>query len=129
FNDLASKKVNYVAAESSAGAYFAILCNVKSYIVGVIGQTMTYNVGVSASKTNLLIAINKALSTLNNNGIINAIITNWLGENIDLSSLEELAKTGNTIQSATSSSSTTYSSTSSASSNCTTTTSYTGRQC
>ena len=106
FNDLASKKVNYVAAESAIGQFYAIQGNVKAYQVDVIGQTMTYNVGVSANKTNLLTAVNKALSTLNNNGIINAIVTNWLGENIDLSSLEALASSGTTTQSTTSSSST-----------------------
>lgn len=92
FTSLQNKSVNFVAADSTIGAYVAHSSGASVYPVALLQDTITYGIAVKSSNTELQSAVKQALSTINKNGIVTVVMNKWLGESVDISSLPTVKK-------------------------------------
>ncbi len=99
FSYLESDNVNYVAADAVIGMYAARVQDVDVTPVALLTAPSGYHVGVSQSNTELQTAINDALTTIIDGGIVNIIETKWLGQPINLN-LTRIEMTSNVAEEA-----------------------------
>ena len=90
FSALGSE-ADYVAADSVIGAFVANNSDVTAYAIALLQAPTTQSIAVEASNSNLITAVEQALSTLVSGGVINVITQSWLGDSVDISTLEVLA--------------------------------------
>jgi polar amino acid transport system substrate-binding protein len=85
FGTLESGSVKYVAASAIVGSYIA-----TSYPDIVFGAALTtpseIGIGVSSTNTQLQAAVSTALSTITKNGVLDIVISKWIGAPLDLKS-------------------------------------------
>ena len=131
FESLQTGSVNYVAADSTIGAYVVHSSSVEAYPVALLQDPSSYCIAAPTTNVELQKAVSEALSSLKNGGVISVIQKKWLGDQADISALkviqstksesdsEDATSTDASDSSSTSSSSTTGSSSSSSSSSST----------
>ena len=78
FKALEAGEVDYVACDSSAGAYLARAYKGVRY-VAALEQPKTYGIAVDASRQELAQAVSDAVSSLSGDGTLDAIHTFWYG--------------------------------------------------
>ncbi len=87
FSSLSSGSVNFVAADSTIGAYVAHSSNVEAYPIALLQDPVSYGIAVSSENTAVQSAVSKALASLKSGGIVSVIEKKWLGDPADLSAL------------------------------------------
>jgi polar amino acid transport system substrate-binding protein len=90
FLNLENASVTYAAADAVVGSYLA-----QDYddvvLVGAIGKTSGLYVGVSTANTELQSAVNGAVQTIKGDGVLNVVISKWLGTTLDLPTASDSA--------------------------------------
>lgn len=87
FEALSSGDVDYVAADSTIGGYVAHTLGIDAYPIALLQEATTYSIAVSSSSTALQSAVEEALSSLVDGGVIDVIQKKYLGDQVALSSL------------------------------------------
>lgn len=93
FEDLQAGKVNYVAADSTIGAYVAHSLGIEAYPVALLQDKTEYRVACPSTASAVQTAVTNALTTLERGGVINVIENKWLGEMTSLSNLPRITAT------------------------------------
>ncbi|MCH4183886.1 MAG: transporter substrate-binding domain-containing protein [Eggerthellaceae bacterium] len=117
FADLSSGSTKYVAADAVIGTYVAKVSSCDASIVALLQKSTGYCIGVSSSNTDLKNAVSNALSTIQSNGVMNVIQTQWLGAPLDISSVPVVTTSKSTSSTTSSSNSSTKNSSTSNTSN------------
>lgn len=86
--DMQNGTTDYVACDSTIGAYAAHAAGASAYPVCLLEKPTSYGIAVSTTKTELQKQVEDALSNLNKGGMIKVIEKRWVGESTDLSSLK-----------------------------------------
>ena len=89
FEDLASGKVDYVAADAIIGSYMAHANSYEAHMLCIMETPTDYCVGAASSNTDLQKALNDALDALSKDGIVKVIEKKWLGFALDLDSAQK----------------------------------------
>lgn len=87
FDHLKSGQAQYVATDSTIGAYVAHTNGMQLYPVALLAEETNYCIGAPATATGLQNAVTEALQALSDGGVISVIEKKWLGTQTDLSSL------------------------------------------
>ncbi len=93
FEDLQAGKVNYVAADSTIGAYVAHSLGIEAYPVALLQDKTEYRVACPSTASAVQTAVTNALTTLQRGGVITVIENKWLGEVTSLSNLPRVTST------------------------------------
>lgn len=80
--------MNYVAADSTIGAYVVHSSSVEAYPVALLQDPSSYCIAAPTTNVELQKAVSEALSTLKNGGVISVIQKKWLGDQADISVLK-----------------------------------------
>ena len=88
FSDLVSGTVDYVAADAVIGTFASYQDDAEVSIIGLLQKPTGYSIGVNEDNAKLKQSISAALNAISENGIIDLIEKKWLGNELDLSSLE-----------------------------------------
>ena len=91
FEALNSGTVNYVAADSTIGEYVIHQSGYEAYPIALFEEVTPCSIAVAADNTELQEAVDTALASLVDGGVVTIIQNRWLGEQIDLSSLSVIA--------------------------------------
>lgn len=83
FESLAKGEVQYVAADTTSGAYYAKNAEMDVNIVALISKPSGFCIGAKKANTKLAESINSIIDTLSKNGTLSLIEKKWLGKNID----------------------------------------------
>lgn len=95
FEDLQAGKVNYVAADSTIGAYIAHSLGIEAYPVALLQDKTEYRIACPSTASAVQTAVTNSLTTLQRGGIITVIENKWLGEMTPLSNLPRVTTTVN----------------------------------
>lgn len=95
FDALANGEANYAAADSTIGAYVAHDSGMDVYPIALLGDPVSNCIAVADSNTALQTALTNALQNIKDNGVINVIITKWLGQVSDITSLQVIPEPTN----------------------------------
>lgn len=93
FESLQTGSVNYVAADSTIGAYVVHSSSVEAYPVALLQDPSSYCIAAPTTNVELQKAVSEALSTLKNGGVISVIQKKWLGDQADISTLKVIQST------------------------------------
>lgn len=88
FQDLQNGTTQYVACDSTIGAYVSHTSDIDAYPVCLLEKPTSYGIAVPTEKAELKKLIDTALSNLNQGGIIKVINSRWVGETTDISTLK-----------------------------------------
>ena len=87
FDDLASGKTTYAAADLIIGSYVSHTAGTNAQVVGLMQKPGGYCVGVAAGNNDLKPAITEAVAGMRNSGVIDVIKNKWIGSTVDLSTV------------------------------------------
>lgn len=90
FSDLSKGNVDFVASDAVIGMYAANLQDVPVEITCLLDTASGYCVGVKSDNTELQQAIQGALQTILDNGVVGVIEDKWLGGAITLDGVEKV---------------------------------------
>lgn len=96
FDALNNGEVDYAAADSTIGAYVAHDSGMDVYPIALLGDPVSNCIAVADSNSALQTALTNALTNINDTGVINVIITKWLGQVSDITSLQVIPEPDNT---------------------------------
>ena len=85
FQQLQDGTVPYAAADAVVGSYVLNSMGIDGHIIGLLQPEGGYCMAVSADNTALQVGLTEALSTLKSNGLMNIIMTKWMGGSVDIS--------------------------------------------
>lgn len=95
FQSMNSGSVDYVASDAIIGLYSANKAEVSATPIALLDNASGYCAAVSQDNSDLLDKINSKLKELVNNGTLDIIEKKWLGDAVDISSLEKISKASN----------------------------------
>ena len=93
FESLQTGSVNYVAADSTIGAYVVHSSSVEAYPVALLQDPSSYCVAAPTTNVELQKAVSEALSSLKNGGVISVIQKKWMGDQADISAVKVIQST------------------------------------
>lgn len=89
FTSLSNGDVNYTAADAIVGSY--IIQDYPSVVlIQSIGNSNGIFVGVSATNQQLAADISQALAAIQGNGVLNTVVSKWIGAPLDLPATADL---------------------------------------
>lgn len=87
FEMLNTGSVDYVASESTIGEYVIHTMQMEAYPIALLQDAVPRTIAVASQNTALQQAVETALSTLVNGGVIDVVEGKWLGGPVDITSL------------------------------------------
>lgn len=84
FEDLASGKTTFVAADVIIGSYLNRTLGTNAQIIGLLQKPGGYSVGVDASKSDLKLAVSDAVDRIYTAGVAGLIESKWIGTTLNL---------------------------------------------
>ena len=93
FESLRTGSVNYVAADSTIGAYVVHSSSVEAYPVALLQDPSSCCIAAPTTNVELQKAVSEALGSLKKGGVISVIQKKWLGDQADISALKVIQST------------------------------------
>lgn len=87
FQDLKDGALEYAASDMAVGHYLCNGLSMEAAMVGLLEESSNYCVAVPADNAALQQAVGEALATVEGTGILEVILTRWVGGSFDASGL------------------------------------------
>lgn len=82
---------DYVAADDVIGSFVAHSSNISAYAIALLQEPTSQRIAVATTNSELSTAIEGALNNIQSGGVIKIITQSWLGDTVDISTLDVLA--------------------------------------
>lgn len=89
---LADGETGYAAVDAFVGTYVSNRLGADTHIVGLLEEPSVYAIGIDSDNAKLQKAVSDALGGLKDTGVIDVIMTRWLGAPLDLSGIEMISQ-------------------------------------
>lgn len=96
FEALGNGEADYAAADSTIGAYVAHDLGIDAYPIASLGDPVSICIAVADSNSALQTALTNALKNIDDTGIIDVVLTKWLGQVSDITALQVIPEPANT---------------------------------